>query len=320
MRKPLRLIGILFTMLLSQWSGSGQVVSIGFWNVENLYDTIPSLFYDDSDYTPTGRLKWGGERYGNKLRNLAEVIDHMQLDIIALSEVESEVVLRDLVTTLNTDYNYIHEVGSDRRGMDLALLYKGDKFVPERVRLVESNSTRQFLYIVGELYGERLDIVVCHLPSKFNSRAYRKKAIKTLKEFAQECYATRSDSRMVVMGDFNSEPNDPLMRRHFFYSTDPFDTSAILHSPLNQLADEGKGSYAYGGRWQLIDNIFLDRRLLGSGSLRYGDRCGLFVRDFMLDSDPASGRVGMPLRTFSGGRYQNGYSDHLPVYIYLIVD
>lgn len=313
--KLLCLLLFLSVVFCTPLGAEVRVVSVGFWNVENLYDTIPSPFYDDSDYTPSGRLEWGEERYGNKLANLSQVIDLMSLDVVGIAEVESEEAVRELVMTLTTDYNYIHRTSSDKRGMDLALLYKGDKFVVERVELIKSGSSREFLYVRGELYGERLDIVVCHLPSRFNSAAHQRNTLTTLRKFVEKLHSDPS-SCLVVMGDFNVEPNDRVMRKNFYSSSDILDDKTLLYSPFRTLAEEGRGSYAYGGRWQMVDNIFLDRRLFGSGSLCYEGRCGIFVRNFMLASKEGE-NGGYPLRTFYRGRYLNGYSDHLPIYLYL---
>ena len=100
---------------------AAQSPAMMFYNVESLYDTVPALFHDD-DYTPEGRYRWDSECYAAKLQSLASVIDAVSADLVALAEVENEAVVRDLVMTLGTDYNYIHRTSNDSRGIDLALL------------------------------------------------------------------------------------------------------------------------------------------------------------------------------------------------------
>lgn len=290
-----------------------QRLTLAFYNTENMYDTVPSLFYDDGDHTPQGRLSWDTAKYRAKLANIARVIDAMSADVIGLSEVENEAVLRDLVSTITDDYNYIHHTGSDRRGMDMALLYRGDRFVPLHSKVVRQGPGRELLHVRGELSGQAVELLVCHMPSQFNTKDYRQKALASLYGYA-DSLSTRG-SGVVVMGDFNAAPSDRAMRRTFRTGGKGYDPERVFFSPFESIAAKGMGSYAYDGRWQMLDNIFLSLDFL-SGTLRYSDR-GIFVREWMLSADP--GRRSYPLRTFSAGRYTGGYSDHLPVYVVLDV-
>ncbi len=293
-------------------------VSFAFYNVENLYDTIPSPFYDDSEYTPSGQYEWNTARYGAKITNIARVIDDMGVDVIALAEVENETVVRDLVTVLSTDYCYIHRTSSDRRGMDVALLYKGDRFFPEQIRLVPSGSSREFLYVRGTLCGERCDLLAFHLPSRWNSRGVRHRAMATLCRFADSLVRADTAARIVLMGDFNSDPSEPpfrtLLARGSLYGDH-------YRHPIEESFRMG-GSYAYRGRWQLPDNILLSEAFFARERCRYM-KAGVFIRDYMLvgyDSTVRSENakwVGYPKRSFRAGRFVDGYSDHLPVFVIL---
>lgn len=288
---------------------------IGFYNVENLYDTIPSLFYDDNNYTPTGKNNWGGQRYHQKLSNLSKVIDAMNMDIIGLAEVESEQALKDLVMTLKTDYNYIHRSSSDTRGMDVALLYKGDKFIANHIAQIPSACSREFLYVRGELLGERIDVVVCHMPSAMNSYLYRSRAIRTLHSFADSLQQNDLGARMIIMGDFNANPFERIMRENFETGRRTMQGMPFMYNPLGEYARKGFGSYVYQGQWNLYDNIFISTNFVASRTLRYL-RSGIFIRDYMLESDRKK-RRGYPLRTIASSVYLGGFSDHLPVFIYL---
>ncbi len=311
-RTSLLLLTVL-ALLIHKPGRAGTPVSIGFYNVENLYDTVPSLFHDDRDYTPQGRMHWNSKRYQNKLQNLSRVIDEMSLDIIGLSEIESEQAIRDLVLTLKTDYNYIHRTTGDYRGMDLALLYKGDKFLPEEVQLIRSDASREFLYVRGELLGRRIDLLVCHLPSLLNEREYRERAMRRLYAFADSLQRNDRDACLVIMGDFNADPRDPIMRRNMHTSRKATADGMLLFNPLLTAARQGMGSYVYDNRWHLYDNIFLSGKFLIGERFAYL-RSGIFIRPWLL-TEGHSQRRGSPLRTFSGGNYLNGFSDHLPVFV-----
>lgn len=308
--------GIVFLFLFfifANANGQARAFSVGFWNVENLFDTIPSPFHDDSGYTPEGRYKWTGKRYNNKIVNLARVIDDMDLDILGLAEVENEEVVRDLVITLSTDYNYIHYHSRDSRGLDLALLYKGDKFVPEKAGQVASGTTRDFLYVRGELKGHRLDILLCHMPSRMNKKAYREKAFERLAHFADSLISADKDSRLMIAGDFNAAPSDKLYRAYFMDPQGPGFGQGTMYSPFLKDAALGMGSYRYKGKWSLIDNILLSADF-HNGSVRSTD-CGIFIKDYMMYKE--YGKLREPHRTFSSGKYLGGFSDHLPVYVIL---
>lgn len=295
-----------------------EVASVAFYNVENLYDTVPDASGHDADYTVGGRMRWDSVRYANKLANIARVLDGMDADLVGLAEVESEAAVRDLVATLRTDYNYIHMSGDDFRGMDQVLLYKGDKFMPEAVRLVNIGSSRGVLYVKGELYGERVDMLVSHLPSQMNSARYRDRALTAIYQLARNIHDSDTRARVILVGDFNADPADAVMRRRFYTADVAVDGNRPLFAPLAAIAAQGMGSYVYNNRWLLYDNIFLSVRFLGGDGLRYLDS-GVFLRPWMLDAGTVA-RKGYPLRTFSGGAYLNGYSDHLPVFVKLVRD
>ncbi len=278
-------------------------VTVGFWNVENMFDTIPAPGYpDDDDYHPGGKQRWNTERYINKHRNISRIVDEMNLDILGLAEVENEAVVRDLILTLKSDYNYIHRcaAGSFPRGRDIVLLYKGDRFIPHEVRTVDSYTSRSFLYVRGTLRGRRVDIVVCHLPSMLNRNAYRERAAKRLYSFADSLHIADPEARMIVMGDFNATPRDRITRHNI---------SDSLFCPLESAATRGYGTYAHNNRWMMYDNILLSLRLLDEF-----EQADVYIKPHLLYDDPGLKRNGYPRRTFTNGRYTDGFSDHLPVF------
>lgn len=315
---------ILYALWWCGFAGSppaSQPVTVGFYNVENLYDTIPSPFYDDEAFTPSGRNGWNTRRYERKIRNLCRVIDDMGLDILGLAEVENEAVVRDLVTTLSTDYCYIHRTTNDSRGMDMALLYKGDKFYPRCVRQIPSGSRREFLHVKGELCGQSVDIIVCHLPSRLNRDDYRGTVLANLYRTVDSLVRNDPGACPIVMGDFNADPADRLMRRRFGTGRKFPDGTSMLFTPLLPALRQGHGSYMYRGRWYLYDNIFLAGRFACGPGLRVHS-ADVFVKSYMISgaensAAPDAGSGGMPLRSFRAGRYEGGYSDHLPVFCVL---
>src|SRR6478735_541359 len=110
-----------------------QIVSIAFYNFENLYDTINDPNKDDEEFLPAGAKNYTGKVYLDKLSKIAEVISKLATDntpdgpaIIGTAEIENINVLNDLVkqpAIANRGYVPILIDGPDKRGNDPALLY-----------------------------------------------------------------------------------------------------------------------------------------------------------------------------------------------------
>ena len=291
---------LLWTMVL--WALHGlyaQRCSVAFYNVENLFDTIPSLFYDDSDFTPNGKYRWNTERYNRKITSLARVLDEINADVVGLAEVENEQVVRDLVRTLKTDYCYVHMTSGDRRGIDLALLYKGDILMVDQAWLSPSGVGREFLNVRGELFGKSIQLVVCHLPSVYTPKELRERALSNLEKHIANTTKRHPEMTVIALGDMNQTYNRKLQQRLGY------------EAPLLQYSDKGYGSYKVNGRWRLIDNIFLC-----GGQDFCVSESGIYIQAYMTRWTN-NGR--QPYRTFSQQGYMGGISDHLPIYVILSI-
>lgn len=155
-----RLPGCLLLLLLALCVATARAqrqpaLGIAFYDLDGLYDTIPALFYDDSDHTPRGRLAWDSERYRRKIAHTAAVIDSMGLPLVALYGVENEAVVRDLSAACRGDYSYLHSTMNAFDGLDFALLYYGDLFRP-----LDVEQGRDYLCIEGVLRSDTLALVL----------------------------------------------------------------------------------------------------------------------------------------------------------------
>lgn len=148
------LIALCLLLSLSVKAQPSASFGVAYYNVDKLYDTIPSRFYDDRDFTPQGAKAWDGSRYRHKVKQIATVVDSMALPVVALYGVENEQVVRDIAAACHEDYAYIHRTSNAYDGLDFALLYFADMFFPERV--IEY---RGALCVVAEVCGEPLTIV-----------------------------------------------------------------------------------------------------------------------------------------------------------------
>ena len=224
----IRLLSVLLPLALAGLAAFGrQPVGIAFYDVDRIYDTIPALFYDDSDYTPEGRYGWNSERYRRKIRNTAAVIDSMALDIVALWGVENEQVVRDLSAAGREEYTNLHRTLNSLDGMDFALLFFADRFEPERVE-----TGRRYLYVEGKLNGRTVGLVLC------------------------------GDTRTAewLVGDLRDEhPGVPLvvMGRIGRFPAGRFG----LHDATARAEKVGRGNIRRAGRWEMRDRMLVDTAL-----------------------------------------------------------
>lgn len=293
--------------------GDPERVKVAFYNTENLFDTIRNPLISDGEYTPQGTRRWDTQRYGCKIGRIARVLDELDADVVGLAEVENEAVMRDLMFAMRQDYNYIHRNTDDPRGIDVALLYRGSAFVPQRVSQAGRNAVRrQFLVVDGDLYGERVCFVVCHMPSMMNDAALRNRAADALHAVADSLTRLTPERKVIVMGDFNATPRSQVGCAV---------TGERFFTPFTESERRGYGSYVYRDRRLQYDFITMSRNLkeIPKGrtdtKLHFGGAYGIFVREYLLNM--SGSKRGYPLRTFDGSTYTAGYSDHLPVWIVL---
>ncbi|MFK7906518.1 MAG: hypothetical protein AB8B69_15415, partial [Chitinophagales bacterium] len=114
-------------------------IRVMFYNVENLFDTRDDSIKRDDDFTPRGIKGWGSRKYYTKLQNIYRTIMGVggwePPAIVGLCEVENIFVLQELISRTplrKLGYDIIHEESPDRRGIDVAMLYRPSKFQPIR--------------------------------------------------------------------------------------------------------------------------------------------------------------------------------------------
>lgn len=315
-----------------------EIYSVGFYNLENLFDTIHDAGKNDYEFMPDGTNKWGTMKYTNKLKNMATVLNEMSTDLlpmglaaVGVSEIENFRVLDDLVKhplLAHRGWKIVHIEGPDRRGVDCALLYNPKLFTPVTSKLVpyttEDNDTtyktRGFLTVSGNMAGERLHIIVNHWPSRYAASPSRERAGVLVKAVKDSLMAAEPDSKVVIMGDMNDDPDDKSMKVCLGAKREQnqLKSASDLYNPWwNVLRKNGLGTLKYKGKWNLFDQIVFSGNLVGKdrSTLKFY-KPEIFSRSYMLQTE---GKYkGSPKRTHAGGVWLNGYSDHLPVIIYLI--
>ena len=336
-------IGVLLAFLPASAQKKYSVYGVGFYNQENLFDTCHDEGKRDYDFLPTGSYKWNAMKYNHKLSNMSRALADMGTDvlpnigcaIIGLAEVENSKALDDLIAqpALSArNYQYVHIEGPDRRGIDCALLYNPSLFSVKNTRLVpyvqklkkdSAFYTRGFLTVSGTLADENVAVIVCHLPSRFSESFYRELGAEQVKAIKDSLLNDDPNCKVFVMGDMNDDPIDKSMAGILKGKADIKDVNeGDMYNPwYNILVKEGVGTLLYQGSWNLFDQILLTPNLLNKddnkdfSSLKFWKN-QIFKRDYLFQTE---GKYkGSPKRTTAGGVWLDGYSDHLPVVIYLV--
>lgn len=315
-----------------------QMFGVAFYNFENLFDTINNNGKYDLEFSPEGRNRWDGNKYRSKLQNLSYAISQMTTKatpmgpaVIGCSEIENITVLQDLVKQdAIKDWNLqiIHHDSPDARGVDVSLLYNPRFFRPIRTtnhRLVVPElpnfRTRDQMCVVGLLGGERVAIIVNHWPSRRGgskeSSRLREAAASLCKQISDSLMTVDPNIGIIIMGDLNDDPSDKSCAVTLGAVKNPSDCRpGGFYNPFWKKLDDGIGSYIYRGAWDLFDQIIINYNLLeGRNGLKFRS-AEVLNKEFLKQQDGQY--KGYPLRTFSGGAWTNGYSDHFPTEIYLV--
>ena len=321
---------------------SADTLQVMFWNVENFFDwRNDSTTVSDVEFSAAGERHWTWKRFQAKANAFAKALFWVEAetgrlpDIIGLEEVENAFVLRQVLqkTALRKlDYKYVHYDSPDRRGIDVALLYRSS-----RLELLDSKpchlfaadtvmATRDILLCVFQKDSVKVAVLVNHHPSKYGGAAEseprRRIAVERLR-FLADSLAVIGIDRIIAGGDFNDTPENSVFRL-----LEP----ALL--PLHMdLFRHGLGTIKYDGKWDLIDHIYVspafmeapvfapasdsssgnvDRKTDQAGNPSTRVRMQILRIPFLLTRDTVhSGEK--PLRTYTGPRHTGGVSDHLPV-------
>ncbi len=316
-----------------------NIISVGFYNLENLFDTVNDTLINDEEYLPEGKRAWTEERYQEKSANMAYVISQIGLDnvkaglsVLGVSEVENRKVLEDLVAQpaiKDRNYQIVHFDSPDRRGVDVGLLYNPTHFQPvysEAIPLMIYNDgvrrfTRDVLYVKGLIETDTFHFLVNHWPSRGGGPAtvaQRNSAAKLCRMVYDSITLIAPNAKVVIMGDLNDDPTSESLKSHLRTVGKISDVHKTgLFNPFEDHYRRGQGSNAYRDAWSLFDQVIISAGLTDKTKPGYYYfKANIFNKQFLVQ---LSGQYkGYPFRTFSGDEYQGGYSDHFPTYLYLV--
>jgi len=318
-----------------------QVIAIGFYNCENFFDPVHDPKKKDEDFTPDGDFHYTREIYKQKLHNIATVIQAMGTDvtpdgpaIIGLAEVENGKVLTDLTAQreLKTrNYKYAWFYTPDERGISTAMLYNPKYFQllssePLHVDLTtvgETRPTRDVLHVYGVLAGDTVHILVNHWPSRSGGKAesvpLRAVAAAVDKRIVDSLFKVNPETKILILGDLNDNPTNASVIKVLKAKADIKDvTLTDIYNPWINIYKKGIGTEAFQGEWSLLDQIMLSGAFISNDNNKWKFyKTEIFKRDFLINT---LGRdKGLPHRSFTVNQvWDNGYSDHFPVLVYLV--
>ena len=328
------------TNIASAQKTGTQVTGIAFYNLENLFDTIPNNpLGRDQEFTPNGSRQWNSQKYKEKISNLARAISNFTTKttpngpaIIGVSEIENRSVLEDLVSDpqiAKWNLHVVHHDSPDKRGVDVGLLYNPRMFKVENVTnhtLTEIGfATRDQMCVVGSLRGQKIAVIVNHWPSRLGgqeqSSPNREAAARLCLAISDSLWRVDPNIGVIIMGDLNDDPHDKSCAQVLGAKKKPGDADVHgFYNPFWSLLDKGIGTLAYKSSWNLFDQIILSGNLVEAGEAKVDTnwsfwRAQVWNLDFLKDTEGS--RQGYPLRTYASGSYLHGYSDHFPTEILL---
>lgn len=332
---------LVFTIGFAQQKKSYKIHTIAFYNLENLFDTIDDPQTRD-EFSPMLQLKSDVSNvYLKKINNMAYVladigksVTKVSPTLIGLAEVENESVLKDLLQTTyfeDQSYSFIHADSPDWRGIDVALLYNQNRFEPSNFmlhRLVARDKhgypvrTRHQLVVVGYLENETIFIIVNHWPSQKGGRHQTEKlrlgSAELTCRIIDSIHRVQEQPKIIVMGDFNDNPTAKSVQKISNYQDHGIIIDKeMMYNPFEKMYKKGYGTLGFNDRLDLFDQLILSTNMQNKS---YEDlqlyKAGIYNPSYLITKQGSY--KGYPFRSFSNQSFTGGYSDHYPVYVYLI--
>lgn len=307
-----------------------RLYTIAFYNLENLFDIKDDYRTNDNDFLPTSEKRWNQKRYEKKLYKLADVISKIGYEnsqkpptIIGVAEAENKKVLLDLINEgelKKYNYDVVHYDSMDERGIDVGLIYNKDEFLVEDSRRFSiyiekqpgiQDFTRDILLVSGQLDGETIHFIINHWPSRrdgvIESEVNRLAASDKVLEIIGILKKKSIDQKIIVMGDFNDNPDDKSVKN--------LTNNEYLYNPMKALMSYSRGTQNHNFKWNIFDQILFTTNLFENNNGLTFEEANIFDEKFL--TQYRGKYKGQPFRTYVGKKYKGGYSDHFPVFIQL---
>ena len=309
-----------------------------FYNVENLFDPFHDTLKNDHEFLPGGMRGWNWKRFEKKLQSISKVVissgGWRPPEIVGFCEVENKFSLIQLLKRTPLErfgYQIVHEESPDQRGIDVALIYRPDKFkklyhraIPVPYEGETESTTRDILYVKGLAGRDTLHLFVNHWPSKYGGATAtiprRRDAALVLKNQVDSLYVAVHEPLILIIGDFNDTPTDESVFQHLGAHLELPDTEEPylfnLMGPFLKKWDTG--THKFREEWSIIDQFIVSSYLLNKtdGLRLTPERAEIVKFPFLIEEDRTHNGT-KPYRTYNGMRYHGGFSDHYPILLHM---
>ncbi|MES2587788.1 MAG: endonuclease [Bacteroidota bacterium] len=310
---------VVFTILLTNVIGFSQTYNVGFYNFENLFDTIDDPKKDDAEFLPNGAYSWNSKRFEEKLNHINKVMDEMgPLLVLGMCEIENKQVVYNVLNYSNKykkTHGVVHYDSPDERGIDVGMIYDSTK-----LKLLKSGNIRFTLpgkekpssrdIVWGKFLSKKdtLFVMVNHWPSRRggadDSEKNRIEAAKNARHFIDSVEQKNPKYKLILMGDLNDYADNVA----------PMMVAEKLTEMICKESGEFGGSYLHDGEWNVLDHIMASPGLRGKKGMKATVGSGKILSPAFLIEEYKGKK--QPFRTYVGPKkYLGGYSDHLPVLI-----
>ena len=304
----------IFVIWFTSFLLSEEPLTIGFWNIENLFDIQNDPNKNDDEFALNGRKNVTQKIYDLKIKHSAEVLSDLNVDVLGLCEIENMTVLNDLNSAYGgRNYNIVHYESPDKRGIDNALMYDENRFLVLESRpipniLKNGNKVRDILYVKGEYRNEILHLFINHWPSNYGGKEKaipkRRSTAKLIMSEVSLIQQTDKFAEIILLGDFNENPDEKnieLLRK------------VVLNSLMRTMIGEpGVGTYVSRGEDYFYDQIIVNNGLQDENNLTlvHGST---YILDFPKYRQQEGKYKHFPFRFWAGNKLLGGYSDHLAI-------
>jgi len=332
--------GLLLIAMLSAYSAKAQVAEksiigntshrIVFYNLENYFDAKVDSTRSYNEFTPDGQLHWTERKYQEKRARIFQVLtaiaEWKPITLMGFVEIENAFVLQDLINSTplsRENYQLVHYESDDFRGIDVGLIYHADRFKllsSQKITIKDPGdptfNTRDILYVKGLLANDTLHVFINHWVSRWRgvmeSQYLRILCAETLKVVVDSVCSLNPNANILLMGDFNDNPQDESILR----LTSKSEKCQLFNVELMPTNKDVRGTLKYGSEWSYFDQFLVSTSLLSNQTnLMLKSESGrVFDASFLLEEDKK--HLGVkPKRTHIGFKYNGGFSDHLPIII-----
>lgn len=311
--------------------------NIFWWNLENLFDVENSPRRSEflNKKLRSELAGWTQSVLDKKINNLSSIIakfnNNIGPDILGVCEVENSHVLEllsnNLSTMLGRNYSYIIVDGVDKRGIDTALIFDKDMYIPNpdifTFRVTKRNATRDLFQVqLNTQSGNTLVLILNHWPSRsggqLESEPFRIMVAENLSYWVERIYEELgTETSILLMGDFNDNPYNKSIskhlqstnirkkvihaRNHFFYNV------------MYQFLDQNKGTHVWGSEVNILDQFLVSKSILSHSSMRPFNIEKVEIIDF---PELVKGAYNKAIRFSRPNKNDfdpDGFSDHLPI-------